>query len=88
MTAPSTAFGRSAIGPVRKSSTSTTLAAASSPAIWVRAPIASLTAVRDPLAPTGSPGVSPAAAFAAPMASELLADVDVLVVLARRTSAR
>ena len=59
MTAPSTAFGRSAIGPVRKSSTSTIAAAASRPAIWLRAPIASLTAVREPLAPTGRPCVTP-----------------------------
>ena len=55
ITAPSTAFGRSAIGPVRNSRTSTTTPAASSPATWLRAPIASLTAVREPLAPTGSP---------------------------------
>ena len=69
MIAPSAAFGRSAIGPVRNSSTSTTAAAASRPAIWLRAPIASLTAVREPLAPSGRPWVTPAAACAAPMAS-------------------
>jgi hypothetical protein len=69
ITAPSTALGRWAIGPVRSSSTITMATAASSPATWLRAPIASLTAVREPLPPTGIPCVTPAAAFAAPMAT-------------------
>ncbi len=46
-----------------------TVAAATSPATWLRAPMLSLTAVRDPLAPSGKPWVTPAAAFAAPIAS-------------------
>ena len=41
--------------------------AANSPAICVRAPIASFTAVRAPLAPIENACVKPAAAFAAPM---------------------
>ena len=40
-----------------------------SPAIWLRAPMLSLTAVREPLAPIENPCVNPAAAFAAPIAS-------------------
>ena len=43
--------------------------AANSPAICVRAPIASLTAVRAPLAPIENACVKPAAAFAAPITS-------------------
>ena len=69
ITAPSTALGRSAIGPVRNRITSTIAPAAISPAIWLRAPMPSLTAVREPLAPTGIPWLTPAAALAAPMAS-------------------
>ena len=43
--------------------------AASRPAIWLRAPMLSLTAVREPLAPTGRPWVTPAAALATLIAS-------------------
>jgi hypothetical protein len=43
--------------------------AATSAAIWVRAPMLSFTAVRAPLAPIENPCVSPAAVFAAPIAS-------------------
>ena len=43
--------------------------AANRPEIWVRAPSESLTAVREPLAPIENACVSPAAAFAAPIAS-------------------
>ena len=66
-TAPSTALGRYCTGSVRKSRTTTTVLAANSPAICVRAPIASFTAVRAPLAPIENPCVKPAAAFAAPI---------------------
>ena len=52
MTAPRTACGRYCTGSVRKSRITTTAPAANRPAIWVRAPIASFTAVRAPLAPT------------------------------------
>ena len=45
------------------------VAAPTSAAIWVRAPMLSLTAVREPLAPTEKPWVKPAAALAAPIAS-------------------
>ena len=59
-TAPSTALGRYCTGSVRKSRTTTTVPAANSPAICVRAPIASFTAVRAPLAPTENVCVKPA----------------------------
>ena len=55
ITAPSTAEGRYDIGVVRNRSTKAMVPAATSPAICVRAPIWSFTAVRDPLAPSGSP---------------------------------
>jgi hypothetical protein len=41
-----------------------TVTAAVSAANWVRAPIESFTAVRDPLAPTGNPCETPAVALA------------------------
>jgi hypothetical protein len=53
MTAPSTALGRSAIGAVKNSRTSRIAPAASRPAIWLRAPMLSLTAVREPLGSDG-----------------------------------
>jgi hypothetical protein len=43
-----------------------TVMAAMRPATWLRAPMLSLTAVREPLAPTEKPCVTPAAALAAP----------------------
>ena len=68
MTAPRVALGRYCIGSVRNSSTRAMTTAASRPESWVRAPIWSLTAVRDPLAPIGNPWLIPAARLAAPMA--------------------
>ena len=56
MTAPRVALGRYCMGSVSNNSTTVMDPAASSPASWVRAPIWSLTAVREPLAPTGNPG--------------------------------
>ncbi len=38
------------------------------PAIWLRAPMSSFTAVREPLAPIEKPCVNPAATFAVPSA--------------------
>ena len=58
MTAASTAVGRYCTGSVRKSRITTIAPAAKKPAIWVRAPIASFTAVRAPLAPTENPASS------------------------------
>ena len=63
MTAPSTADGKYDIGVVRNRSTRAIAPAATSPAICVRAPIWSFTAVREPLAPSGKPCVIPAAAL-------------------------
>jgi hypothetical protein len=54
ITAPRAALGRYCIGSVRKSSTQAMAPAPISPEIWVRPPIWSLTAVREPLAPTGN----------------------------------
>ena len=45
------------------------IAAAASPLTWLVAPMSSLTAVRDPLVPTGMPWVTPAAIWAKPNAS-------------------
>ena len=67
MTAPRTACGRYCTGPVRKRRITTIAPAENRPAIWVRAPTASFTAVRAPLAPTENACVKPAAAFAAPI---------------------
>ena len=67
ITAPSTACGRYCTGAVRKRRITTIDPAAKRPAICVRAPIASFTAVRAPLAPTENACVKPAAAFAAPI---------------------
>ena len=69
ITAPSTAEGRYWMGPVRNSRMTAMVAAAASPLTWLVAPMSSLTAVRDPLAPTGMPWVNPAATLANPNAS-------------------
>ena len=50
---------------------------------WLRAPIASLTAVREPLAPTGRPCVNAGGGVRGAHRDELLPDADVLVVAAR-----
>ena len=55
MTPPRVALGRYRIGSVRNTSTRAMTAAASRPESWVRAPIWSLTAVRDPLRPDREP---------------------------------
>ena len=68
ITAPSTALGSSSTGSVRNSKTSAMTAAEMIPTTWVRPPVWSLTAVRDPLAPTAKDWVRPAAALAAPSA--------------------
>ena len=46
-----------------------TVAAATRPETWLRAPMLSLTVVREPLAPIGKPWLSPATRFPAPIAS-------------------
>src|SRR6478609_9696073 len=68
MTAPSTAEGRYSIGAVRKSRMTTIVPAAASPLTWLVAPMSSLTAVRDPLVPTGMLWVTPAEIWATPKA--------------------
>ena len=68
ITAPRTAEGRYWRGPVRKRRITAIVAAAVSPLTWLVAPISSLTAVRDPLAPTGIPWVTPAAIWVKPKA--------------------
>ena len=69
MTAPSTAEGRYSMGAVRNSRMTAIVAAAASPLTWLVAPMSSLTAVRDPLVPTGMPCVKPAEIWATPNAS-------------------
>ena len=69
MTAPRTAEGRYSIGAVRNTRMTAIVPAATSPLTWLVAPMSSLTAVRDPLVPTGMLCVTPAEIWATPNAS-------------------
>ena len=69
MTAPSTADGRYWMGPVRNSRMTAMVPAEAIPLTWLVAPMSSLTAVREPLVPTGMPWETPAASWTTPKAS-------------------
>ena len=69
MTAPRTADGRYSMGAVRNIRMTAIVPAAARPLTWLVAPMSSLTAVRDPLVPTGMLCVTPAEIWATPNAS-------------------
>lgn len=69
ISAPSAAFGSRAIRRERKSKTTSTAAALTHCAIWLRAPAALATAVCDVPPPAGSPPTMAEARLAAPSAT-------------------
>jgi hypothetical protein len=68
-TAASAAWGRSASRPLRKSSSTATIPAPTTPVSWLLAPACSATAVREALVETANPWKSPEVMLAAPMAT-------------------
>ena len=66
-TAASAVCGRSASRELKKSSSSATRKAPTSPVSWLLAPDCSATAVREPLVDTAKPWKNPAARLAVPM---------------------
>ena len=69
MTAARVALGRYARAGVRKSSTTAAAADCQSATTWLRPPSRTLTAVREPLPPTGKDPNRPAPMFSPPSAS-------------------